>query len=87
MNVYVEGQIEEKSGVQEQLENLGYQVNQEEHSLRIKKNTQIESVVNELVSVIEYAGINVWDVHLKEYEINSQNLMAEYEKGKIKRYN
>lgn len=87
MNVYVEGQIEEKSGVQEQLEKLGYQVSQEEHSLRIKKNTQIESVVNELVSVIEYAGINVWDVHLKEYEKNSQNLMAEYEKGKIKRYN
>jgi len=85
MNVYVEFELDDDR-VTEQLKDLGYQVFEAPGGNRIRKNTHIKSVINEIVPIVEKAGINAWNLHIKEYRGENAQLVSEYREGRIKSY-
>ncbi|NMA01103.1 MAG: hypothetical protein GX923_00885 [Clostridia bacterium] len=63
------------------LKTLGYEIKGQ----NFIKNGQIESVLNELVPLVEEQGVNVFeDLYLEEY-IPSGEIVAKYQKGKVER--
>lgn len=85
MSVFVEFELDNVQ-MENQLKKLGYHVMPGEKGSRIRKDTHIKSVINELVPIVEKAGMNAWNLHLKEYGGKDAKLVAEYFDGRIKNY-
>lgn len=63
------------------LKTLGYEVKGQS----FMKHGRIESVINELVPLVEEQGANIWeDLCLEEYMPSGQ-VVAKYQKGKVER--
>ncbi|MEL7568168.1 MAG: hypothetical protein AAGU27_25290 [Dehalobacterium sp.] len=85
MSVFVEFELDDAQ-LKNQLKQKGYYVITGEKGSMIRKDTHIESVINELVPIVEKAGMNAWNLHLKEYSGSNAKLVAEYCDGRIKNY-
>jgi len=85
MSVFVEFELD-NTQLKNQLKEMGYHVINGEKGSMIRKDTHIKSVINELVPIVEKAGINAWNLHLKEYSGKDAKLVAEYYDGRIKNY-
>ncbi|MGI6685539.1 MAG: hypothetical protein ACOX47_08745 [Bacillota bacterium] len=86
MSEFVEFELNDDQ-LAEELKKLGYQVSKSREGNKIRKDTHLMSVINELVPIVEKAGINAWDLHLKEYNKGDARLVGEYSNGRIVSYN
>lgn len=67
--------------ISSRLKSLGYEIK----GCNFMKHGRIESVINELVPLVEEQGANVFeDLYLEEYRPSGQ-VVAKYQQGKVER--